>query len=112
MNREDVSDELVATGYQAIYGDGWRHCDRDDRIVEKILAAVLPEHEKQVRKRALDDAVTVVAELQMKDADRLCDGGGHASGCAYGETDTCHGEEAHATHERVQAALRKLRGAR
>lgn len=69
MNPADVPDDLIATGYQAIYGDAWRHCDRDDRVVEKILAAVLPEFERQVREKVAEE----ISAWRCDQPQQICD---------------------------------------
>ena len=114
MSAED--DRLFAMAFNALtrgLAGRERFVLRSERehIAREILAAVLPDHAERVRSVALIDAWTAVTKLQMADADRYADGGGHGSWCLYGDSRRCHGAEAHATGERVLAALKKLRGA-
>lgn len=74
-----------------------------------LLRAELPRMCARVREQVLAEAIDSVTTLQAQDADRYANGGGHGSWCSYGDSSHCHGSEAHATHERVLAALRAAR---
>ena len=112
MKPEEVPDDVVDAFCRKFWGaPAVALTDSAQNIARETLAAVLPVHAEKVRSVALIDAWTAVTKLQMADADRYADSGGHGSWCLYGDSRRCHGAEAHATGNRVLAALKKLRGA-